>query len=259
MIADFYVPVAPTGWLECDGSSVSTTTYAALFAALTIQQSGSRGSGLPQVTSLSSTANMKVGYYVAGAGIPSGAKILTVDSSTQITLDANASSSGTNTVYVSPCAMAAGTTPSTVTLPNATTSGRYRRSRTSSTAIGVVQTDSINAHLHAVSLTSGTESAAHSHSGTTDGQNADHTHTVNVSVDGRVSGAAAGSSGGNIWFGSGSGGSTFGFTGDHQHSFSTGSESANHTHSVSGNTANNTGAGTETRPLTIVCMTCIKT
>lgn len=34
MIAPFAMSTAPTGWLECDGSAVSRTTYAVLFAAL---------------------------------------------------------------------------------------------------------------------------------------------------------------------------------------------------------------------------------
>lgn len=34
MIAPFAMSTAPTGWLECDGSAVSRTTYAALFTAL---------------------------------------------------------------------------------------------------------------------------------------------------------------------------------------------------------------------------------
>ena len=34
MVAPFAVNTAPTGWLECDGSAVSRTTYAGLFSAL---------------------------------------------------------------------------------------------------------------------------------------------------------------------------------------------------------------------------------
>ena len=34
MIAPFAMSTAPTGWLECDGSAVSRTTYADLFTAL---------------------------------------------------------------------------------------------------------------------------------------------------------------------------------------------------------------------------------
>lgn len=34
MVAPFYRSSAPTGWLKCDGSAVSRTTYAALWAAM---------------------------------------------------------------------------------------------------------------------------------------------------------------------------------------------------------------------------------
>lgn len=61
---------------------------------------GNRTSGSPILSSLSvDTATWAaVGQRVFGTGIPAGAKILTVDSTTQITLDANASSgAGTST------------------------------------------------------------------------------------------------------------------------------------------------------------------
>jgi len=258
MIADFFTPVAPTGWLECDGSSVSTTTYSALFTALTIQQSGARGVGSPIISSLSSTANMRVGYFVAGAGIPSGAKILTVDSSTQITLDQNASSSGTNTVYVSACAMAAGTSPATFTLPNTSASGRYRRSRTSSTAIGVVQADANKTHTHSVSGSTGGASANHTHSGTTDGQSVSHTHTVGGGA--AIYGTGGQSMRGDFFTrGVQDYATTDNASNDHTHTFTTGGFSADHSHSFSVTSGNNSDGGTESRPLTLVCMTCIKT
>ena len=34
MLSPFAMSTAPTGWLECDGSAISRTTYAALFAAI---------------------------------------------------------------------------------------------------------------------------------------------------------------------------------------------------------------------------------
>jgi len=261
MIADFFTPVAPTGWLELDGSSISTTTYSALFTALTIQQSGARGVGSPIISTLSSTANMKIGYFVAGAGIPSGAKILTVDSSTQITLDQNASSSGTNTVYVSPCALAAGTTPATITLPNATTSGRYRRSRTSGgSQIGVVLSDSIKNHTHTVSGNTGGQSVDHTHSGTTTGVSADHTHSTGGGGNFLTAGNTIHNIRGDFQTTAyGEVGSTSGASADHTHNYTTSGFSQDHIHSFSVTSANNSGGDIETRPLTLVCMTCIKT
>src|ERR1700740_1183986 len=45
MIADFPAPIAPAGWLECDGSVVSTSTFAGLFGVLSFQSSGTRTNG----------------------------------------------------------------------------------------------------------------------------------------------------------------------------------------------------------------------
>lgn len=44
----------------------------------------------PIITGLGSTVDLATGDPVSGAGIPSGAKVLTVDSGTQVTLDQNA-------------------------------------------------------------------------------------------------------------------------------------------------------------------------
>lgn len=63
-------------------------------------QSGARASGSAVITGLSNTAGLAVGMRVTGAGIQDGAKILTVDSGSQITLDKTATSTGTATVTV---------------------------------------------------------------------------------------------------------------------------------------------------------------
>lgn len=123
---------APTGYLLCDGSAVSRSTYAALFTAigtvwgagdgtttfnlpdmrgrvaagrddmggtnaqrLTVVLTGNTTSGNASVTALSSTANLAVGMRVFGAGIPAGATIATITSSTAITLSANATATAT--------------------------------------------------------------------------------------------------------------------------------------------------------------------
>jgi trimeric autotransporter adhesin len=56
---------------------------------------GNVSSGSAVITNLSSTTELTVGDLVFGTGIPSTTRILTKDSSTQITLDKNATSSGT--------------------------------------------------------------------------------------------------------------------------------------------------------------------
>src|SRR6266446_655116 len=162
MIADFTWPVVQDGWLELDGSDINTTTYSALYNVMTIQMTGTRVSGSPIITSLSSTANMRVGYFVFGTGIATGVTILSINSGTQITLSANASSTGTSTVVTSPWLLNTGT----IRLPNVSAAGRYRRSRTSTTAVGQLQADQNQAHTH----------TGASFSGTTGVASADHTH-----------------------------------------------------------------------------------
>lgn len=170
MVAPFMTLTAPTGWLELNGAAVSRTTYADLWAAVTIQQTGTRSSGSAVITGLSSTTNMKVGYYVGGTGITNGSTIVSVDSATQITISNNASSSGSNTVIVSGWAQGDGST--TFTLPDATTDGSFFRSRTSSVRIGTVQSSQNLAHTHTTD-----SQGAHTHSITDPG----HTHSASAS------------------------------------------------------------------------------
>jgi microcystin-dependent protein len=122
-VLDFAGAVAPAGWLLCDGSSVSRTTYANLFAVIGTTHGSGDGSttfGLPDgrgrviagkgdmggtpaarlnvnlngtttagsavVTGLSSTANLSVGMFVYGTTIPASATIASIDSATQVTL-----------------------------------------------------------------------------------------------------------------------------------------------------------------------------
>jgi hypothetical protein len=180
---------------------------------------------------------------VSGTGIPSSTTILSVDSATQITLSQNASSSGSSTVVVAPWGVGDGST--TFNVPNFTTAGRYRRSRTSSLRIGLLQAEEVGTHLHAVSLTTGS-SGTHNHGGATGNPTTNPAHS------------AYGDNGSQATGGTGR------YAPDtnavpnnlpnHVHTIS--SDGA-HTHTVSGNTANN--SGTETRPVTAVVLTCIKT
>lgn len=252
MIVDFPTPIAPTGWLECDGSVVSTTTYSALYSVMTIQMSGTRISASAIITSLSSTANMKAGYYVFGTGIATGTTIVSVDSVNQITLSAAASSSGTATVAVSPWLLNTGT----IKLPDVSTAGHYRRSRTSSTAIGQTQADQNKAHTHLVAGSTGAGTAhSHPYSGTTGTENSQHTHNVSGAVQ---SGAVSDNTPGSV-------------VGATNTTIVSATENSQHTHSYSGSTSNESShthamsftsgsdGGTETRPLSIILMTCVKT
>lgn len=245
MIADFAAPVAPSGWLELDGSTISTTTYSGLFAVMAITTSGTRTSGSPIITSISSTSTFRVGYYVFGTGIAAGTTIASIDSASQITLSGNASSSGTSTFYVSPWAMDTGT----ITLPNLTTAGRFRRSRTSSTIVGALQADQNQAHTHSLSVT-GTTSSDGSHTHTASVTDPGHSHAT----DGRTL-----PGGGSIQSGSG-----FGAGNAVVNSNTTGITVSNasngaHTHTVTSTGTSGSSGSTEARPLSIVVLTCIKT
>lgn len=249
MIADFITPVAPTGWLECDGTVISTSTFNSLYNVMTIHTSGTRSSGSPIITSIASTATLRVGYFVFGAGIGTGSTILSIDSATQITISNNASSAGTASFDVSPWLLNTGT----IKLPDLTTAGRFRRSRTSATKVGDIQASQNISHNHTGTITSTINSNDHTHSysGNTGTQSANHTHNFTGFIGGAVN--AGGGVGGDI-------GGTFTTTtesGTHTHAYSgtTGNISANHTH----NTTIPSDGGTEARPVALIVMTCVKT
>lgn len=258
MVADFAVPIAPTGWLECDGLPVSRATYSNLFSAVSITQTGVRATNSKIITGLTDTVNMKPGYFVSGTNITAGSTITTVDSTTQITLSVNGGTGITTPITVSPFPLGDGST--TFNLPDAKSSGRYRRSRTATVQMGTVQGDLFKQHSHTVNGASGNtggQSAGHTHTQggtfTSTGQSADHTHSISVPTSSGSSFAAGpGTSVGSV--------ATGGTSVDHTHSVTisgeTGGVSAGHTHTV---TIDNSPAATETRPLSIVVMTCIKT
>lgn len=248
MIADFAAPVAPAGWLELDGSTISTSTYSALYGVMAIQSSGTRVNGSPTITSISSTSTFRVGYFIFGTGIPSGSTIVSIDSGTQVTISNNATSSGSAAFAVSPWLLNTGT----IQLPDVTTAGRYRRSRTSTTSVGQIQSDQISSHTH--TGTTGTESATHTHtfSGNTGTDSNDHTHSSNNFFTGSGPGVGGGGA-----FGTTLSSTTSGASSLHTHAYSgtTATQSANHTHSF---TTNSTGSS-ESRPVTLVVLTCVKT
>lgn len=255
MIADFPTPVAPTGWLELDGATISSITFSALYALMTIQQNGSRGVGSPIITGLTSTVNMRPGYFVFGTGITAGSVINSVDSPTQITISINAASSGTSTVIVSPWLL----NTNTIKLPDLSTAGRYRRSRSSTLNIGVVQADLVKNHTHRVTGTSGNNSADHTHGVNFTSQamsaNQTHHHQYGTAPQG-------GPSGGGSLISAGSSNDTTDANIDHTHAIigTTAGISAPHAHGIDFSSGNpETGGGTETRPVSLILMTCIKT
>lgn len=71
-----------------------------IYVDLTHVQTGTTTNGSAVITGLSDTYGMAVGDEVSGTGIPAGAKILTIDSPTQITMTANATADGSVTVTI---------------------------------------------------------------------------------------------------------------------------------------------------------------
>lgn len=248
MVADFLAPVAPAGWLELDGSVISTSTYSALYGAMSITTSGTRSNGSPIVTSIPDTSTFRVGYYVFGTGIATGTTILSVDSATQITLSGNASSSGSSSFAVSPWLLNTGT----IQLPDLTTSGRYRRSRTSTTKVGDVLADQNQAHTHTYSATT-SANGSHNHAFTGTPGTATSTNSnipVNASLSTPLTGT--GTALPNVVSANVVGNLTSTYTPS-----GTNTAVADHTHTLSGTTTSN--GGTEARPVTIVMLTCVKT
>jgi hypothetical protein len=68
-----------------------------IYAVSAVTLTGTITGGQPTITSLPSTSALFVGETVTGLFIPAGAKILTIDSSTQVTMSVNATGSGSTT------------------------------------------------------------------------------------------------------------------------------------------------------------------
>lgn len=101
---------APGGWLFANGTAISRATYAALFSAIAISTTGTFTSGSKVVTGIASTSGMSIGMPMSGTNVVLGAKIQTVDSATQITMDTNASGNGAAAFVVAPFGVGDGST-----------------------------------------------------------------------------------------------------------------------------------------------------
>jgi microcystin-dependent protein len=167
-IKDFAFNRVPSGWLECDGTAVSRSTYAALFAALVRSSTVTITIATPGVVSwtahglragdpvkFSTTGALPTGitggttYYVISTGLTADSfRIATAPGGTAI--NTTGSQSGTHTAVNAPYGDGNGTT--TFNLPNF--QGEFRRSNDNGRGVdtnrsfGSAQSEMVGAHAH---------------------------------------------------------------------------------------------------------------
>lgn len=189
-IEDWPGPELPTGYLWCDGSAVNRTTYALLFAALTMTLTANLTATQTSITNLSKNilALGLVGAPVEGTGIPAGTTIVSATSTTAV-LSSAATSGGTGvTIRILPHGRGNGT--STFNLPdrkgyaaagrdNMGGSAANRLTAGTNRPDGSKLGDKGGTQTHTLSIS---ETAAHTHTFTT-GLGGTHSHTVDGALN----------------------------------------------------------------------------
>lgn len=146
-------PRLPAGFLKRNGAAVSRTTYAALFAELTIQSTGNTqlGSGVIAGVSAANQTGMQVGMPISGPGIPAGATITALNPGTgSLTISAACTATASVTIVVAPWGVGDGST--TFNLPEGR--GRFDRGMDdgagvdSGRVLGTLQGSTIGSHSH---------------------------------------------------------------------------------------------------------------
>jgi microcystin-dependent protein len=158
-------PVAPAGYLLCDGSAVSRSTYSGLFNNITQIQNGTTTNSLTTLTGLSSTSQMYIGMKIEGTGIQSGTTIASIDSGTAITMSLAATASAT--VAVTFYSWGNGDGSTTFNLPNMnrrTAVGSGGSASTDPLGIGNVVGKTGGQEQHTMTLS---ELVSHNHPGST--------------------------------------------------------------------------------------------
>ncbi len=249
----------PTNFKVCDGSTVSRTAFAALMAAITIGTTGNVSSGSPNVTVIPSTAvaEMGVGMKIEGLGIPSGATIASILSTTSIQLSANAVGTHTGTALtVFPWGNGDGST--TYNLPDCrgkTPTGANGTGSNASPTYTIGQTGGEQAHtlvtgeLATHNHPDSGHTHSHAHGGATGGTSANHVH--NGLSGGQQFAYLNGTDGGGGFEGTILNSAHPGFVySPISFTPSTEGQSADHDHAVTGDatsgTANNAAAGSGT-------------
>jgi len=96
-IIDYAGITAPFGYLACDGSAISRTTYAPLLTALTQTQSVTTTVSATITGLTNCQTTMYPGMHVESPNLPSGTTIVSVNSATSITVS-NTASAGATTI-----------------------------------------------------------------------------------------------------------------------------------------------------------------
>ncbi len=115
---DYRGVTVPSGYLVEDGSAVSRSTYANLFACITRSgQAASTVSGSPTVT-VANSALYQVGWYVGGANVTCNSTITAIPGGgVTLTISNNAGATGATTLTIGPYPQ--GDCSTTFTLPDA--------------------------------------------------------------------------------------------------------------------------------------------
>lgn len=148
----FWVPYhsPPLGTIKANGAAVSRTTYADLFGRICVTQNGTFSSGSAVISGIADTSRLFPGDPLSGTHIPANTTVLTWDSVSQITMDKNATGTGTALFTDGPWGIGNGST--TFNVPDIR--GEFvrgwddGRGIDSSRRLGAAQADQLEQHLH---------------------------------------------------------------------------------------------------------------
>ena len=97
-IQAFAMPMAPDGWLICDGSNnLLISDFPALYDALSVDLNCTVGNGSTVVTinDAIGTTNLAIGMGVRGVGIPPNAEIVQINTASTFTMNTQANANNT--------------------------------------------------------------------------------------------------------------------------------------------------------------------
>lgn len=156
--------IVPTGWLLCDGTAVSRTTYAALFAVLSKSSTGNiHTSTTIDAIPAGVTTNIAVGWTISGPNIPAGTTV-TVVLATSLTLSQATSANNNNVAFTAaPHGIGDGTT--TFNVPDCR--GIFIRGAGTQTVQGKVFSSTLAAKLKDTTAVNGlinVSAGSHAHS-----------------------------------------------------------------------------------------------